>query len=323
MAANIDAGGILQAGFPAVQRNELSTLQVNLGYRCNQACHHCHVDAGPNRTEMMNSETVQLVIKFASAQNIRQVDLTGGAPELHSEFRALVTELRDRDIEVIDRCNLTVLEEPEQGDIAAFLASAGVKIVASMPCHGERLVDLQRGKGVFEKSIRGLQRLNALGFGKPGSGLEIDLVHNPVGPSLPPPQSPLEDDYKRELSSKYDIEFNRLLTITNMPIARFRHALIRDGEFDQYMNLLRGAFDESNLENLMCRSLISIDWQGYVYDCDFNQMLSMPLGISAGKTHLRELLRSNLKHGAVNVSSHCFGCTAGQGSSCGGALTSS
>lgn len=308
--------------FPALSRSTLATLQVNLGYRCNQACHHCHVDAGPQRTEMMDAETIELVIRFAREKYIRQVDLTGGAPELHSQFKYLVAQLRQLDIQVIDRCNLTILEEPGQEDLADYLADSRVKIIASMPCHGERLVDVQRGKGVFEKSIRGLQRLNTLGYGRPGSGLELDLVHNPVGGALPPPQAPLELDYKRELQNAHGIVFNQLLTITNMPIARFKHALIRDGKYDDYMQLLTASFEPSNLNNVMCRSLISIDWRGYVYDCDFNQMLTLPLGAGQGKTHLSELFQRDLLNTPVHVDSHCFACTAGQGSSCGGALSS-
>ena len=322
MAAIVERDAGTNAAFPAVTRDVLSTVQVNLGYRCNQACHHCHVDAGPNRTEMMDAETMELVYDFVVAKDIKRVDLTGGAPEMHPLFRSLVTRLRQQGVEVIDRCNLTILEQPEQHDLAAFLANFQVKIVASMPCHGERLVDLQRGKGVFEQSIRGLQRLNALGYGKPDTGLALDLVHNPVGASLPPPQGPLEADYKRELYTNYGVVFNQLLTITNMPIARFRHALIRDHGFEQYMQLLTSSFEASNLDHLMCRTLISVDWQGYVYDCDFNQLLDLPLGSSHQKVHLRELFSRDLGDTPVRVASHCFGCTAGQGSSCGGALSS-
>ena len=320
MASNFSAEIQQSVTFPTVVRGELTALQVNLGYRCNQACHHCHVDAGPNRTETMDTPTCDLIVDFARQRNLKLVDLTGGAPELNPNFRDLVSRLREHGIEVIDRCNLTILSEPGQADLAEFLAKNGVKIVASMPCHGEELVDLQRGKGVFEKSIRGLRRLNELGYGEPNSQLEIDLVHNPVGPRLPPAQGPLEDDYKAELFNTYGIKFNHLLTITNMPIARFKHALIRDGEFDAYMQTLVDSFQASNLDNLMCRNLLSVDWRGYVYDCDFNQMLKMPLGTSRGGVHLSELTFRELNATSVNVDSHCFGCTAGQGSSCGGAL---
>ncbi|MEM7467182.1 MAG: arsenosugar biosynthesis radical SAM (seleno)protein ArsS [Pseudomonadota bacterium] len=321
MSAELKFQDARHPNFPAVCRDELKALQVNLGYRCNQACHHCHVDAGPNRTEMMDEATIELVLEFARSRNIELVDLTGGAPELNPLFRTLVMGLRDHGIAVIDRCNLTVLEEPGQADLAKFLADQGAKIVASLPCHGPERVDVQRGKGVFEKSIRGLQQLNQLGYGKPHTGLEIDLVHNPLGPSLPPAQGPLEKDYKLELGEKYGILFNQLLTITNMPIARFRHALIRDGEFEKYMQTLVGAFDVSNLPGLMCRTLISVDWRGFVYDCDFNQMLGLPLGASTSQRHLSDLLRQEFNESPINVADHCFGCTAGQGSSCGGALS--
>ncbi|MGR8948945.1 MAG: arsenosugar biosynthesis radical SAM (seleno)protein ArsS [Gammaproteobacteria bacterium] len=320
MATNFSTETQGLTSFPAVKRNELRALQINLGYRCNQACQHCHVDAGPNRTEMMSAETCEFIFDFAQQRKIKLVDLTGGAPELNPNFRGLVARLREQNIDVIDRCNLTILEEPGQEDLAEFLARKRVKIVASMPCHGETLVDLQRGKGVFEKSIRALQRLNALGYALPGSELEIDLVHNPVGPSLPPAQGPLENAYKEELFQNYQIRFNRLLTITNMPIARFKHALIRDGAYHDYMATLVNSFQAANLDNLMCKSLLSVDWRGYVYDCDFNQMLGMPLGSARNDTHLRDLISRDLTATDVHVASHCFGCTAGQGSSCGGAL---
>lgn len=307
-------------GFPSIYRNNISALQVNLGYKCNQACHHCHVDAGPKRTEMMGPELIDLIVEFATIRKLKTVDLTGGAPELNPHFRSLVGRLRAAQVEVIDRCNLTILEEPGQEDLAEFLAANQVTIVASLPCHGEELVDLQRGKGVYEKSIRGLIRLNKLGYGHPHSNLKLDLVHNPSGPTLPPAQAQLEEDYKRELKRQHGIVFSQLLTITNMPIARFRHSLIRDGRYDDYMATLVNAFDQRNLANLMCKNLISIDWQGYVYDCDFNQMLAMPLGASPGKVHLGDLLYADYSGMPVNVSEHCFGCTAGQGSSCGGAL---
>ena len=308
------------SAFPAVKRTTLSALQINLGYRCNQACHHCHVDAGPNRTEMMDRETCDLVVRFACEKGLQLVDITGGAPELNPNFRHLVTQLRAQNIQVIDRCNLTILCEPGQEDLAGFMADNGIKIIASMPCHGEELVDKQRGKGVFEKSIEALVRLNDLGYGSPTTDLEIDLVHNPVGANLPPAQAPLEADYKEALFSNHGITFNRLLTITNMPIARFKHALIRDGEYESYMHTLVNSFQASNLDSLMCRSLLSVDWRGFVHDCDFNQMLKMPLRSSQKTVHLRDLFSQDLHGTDINVASHCFGCTAGQGSSCGGAL---
>lgn len=269
---------------------------------------------------MMDLETIELVLDFARRRELQLVDLTGGAPELNQHFRYLVAELSRINVTVIDRCNLTILEEPGQEDLADFLAEHKVKIVASMPCHGESVVDLQRGKGVFEKSIRGLQKLNALGYANASTGLELELVHNPVGAFLPPPQQALENEYRAELRRNYGIEFSRLLTITNVPIARFRHALIRDGEYEGYMKTLVNAYDAENLSNVMCRSLVSVDWRGYVYDCDFNQMLNMPFSSGKNQTHLRDLLLDSLDGDVINTDSHCFACTAGRGSSCGGAL---
>ena len=306
--------------FPPVTRGQLDTLQVNLGYRCNQVCTHCHVDAGPNRTEEMSRDTVDLVLDFIAARSIHTLDLTGGAPELNPHFRYLVAAARERHVSVIDRCNLTILEEPGQGGLAEFLANEGVTVTASLPCYGAAKVDLQRGKGVFEKSIRGLIELNRLGYGMPGSVLELNLVYNPTGPYLPPAQADLEQTYRTELAEAFGIRFNHLLTIVNMPIARFRHALARDGGLDAYLGLLVGAYREANRDQVMCRHLISVDWRGYVYDCDFNQMLGIPLGVREGRTHLGELLSAALEGGAVAVADHCYGCTAGQGSSCGGAL---
>ncbi len=309
--------------FPAIKRRRLETLQVNLGYKCNQACLHCHVNAGPTRKEMMTCETVDAVLRYADVARPATLDLTGGAPELNEHFRFLVTQARARGIEVIDRCNLTILEEPGHEDLADFLAAQGVKIVASLPCYLEDNVNRQRGNGVFETSIRALQRLNALGYGKPDSGRTLDLVYNPQGPSLPPGQAKLEEDYHRHLGENYGVHFNRLYTLTNMPIQRFGSTLISKGQFSGYMRLLKDAYLEANLEAVMCRSLLSVDWQGYVYDCDFNQMLGLPLKV-AGKprAHLADLIGRNLEGNAIVVRDHCFGCTAGQGSSCGGALKS-
>lgn len=320
LSSTLNLRAPLASKFPPIKRDELVALQINLGYLCNQACSHCHVDAGPNRTEMMNEETANLVIDFAVSRGLQYVDLTGGAPELNPYFRMIVERLTSERVKVIDRCNLTVLEEPGQENLADFLAKNNVKVVASMPCHGEQLVDLQRGKGVFEKSIRGLQTLNRFGYGSVGGALELDLVHNPTGPSLPPPQSQLELDYKRELKANYDIEFNHLLTIANMPIARFRHSLLRDGEYEAYMQTLIDSFQASNLSKLMCKSLISVDWRGYVYDCDFNQMLAMPFSGASARVHLSELMSESFNGKEIAYAEHCFGCTAGQGSSCGGAL---
>ena len=269
--------------FPPVARMALETLQVNLGYRCNQACTHCHVDAGPDRTEQMGLATVELILEFIAARNISTLDLTGGAPELNPHFRFLVAGARELDVNVTDRCNLTVLAEPGQRNLAKFLAGHGVSVIASLPYYSEENVDLQRGKGVFEKSIRGLIELNRLGYGKPASGLELNLVYNPTGPFLPPAQAALEQSYRAELEA-FGIRFNKLMTLCNMPIARFRHALRRDGVLNAYLELLVGAYREANLEQVMCRRLISVDWRGYVYDCDFNQMLALPLGAGGGRT---------------------------------------
>jgi len=307
--------------FPALRRRRIETLQVNLGYKCNQSCVHCHVNAGPDRTEQMGQETIETVLRFLQVSGIGTLDVTGGAPELNPYFRELLVRARLLDVHVIDRCNLTVLEEPGQGDLAAFLAGNQIEVIASLPCYTQELVDRQRGKGVYETSIRALTRLNALGYGADGSRLELNLVYNPQGPSLPPPQKELEADYRRELGERFGIRFNSLYTLTNMPIARFGSMLISKGQFNAYMKLLHQSFREENLDAVMCRSLISVDWQGFVYDCDFNQMLGLPLKI-AGKARVRlsELMERDLEGNAIVVKDHCFGCTAGQGSSCGGAL---
>ncbi len=310
--------------FPAIRRGALTTLQVNLGYKCNQACLHCHVNAGPTRTEQMARETVETVLDFLRAGPVSTIDITGGAPELNPHFCELVTESRALGIKVMDRCNLTILEEPGFEDLAAFLAANEVEIVASLPCYLEDNVNRQRGAGVFATSIRALQRLNALGYGMPGSNLRLSLVYNPQGPSLPPPQVALEADYRKYLGEGYGIVFDQLFTLANMPIQRFGSTLVSKGQFDSYMELLRSAHRDSNLDSVMCRNLISVDWQGYVYDCDFNQMLGLPLVLDGledtGRVHLSELIGVDVEGNAVVVKDHCYGCTAGQGSSCGGAL---
>ena len=312
---------LIHTDFPPLRRESLDTLQVNLGYRCNQSCLHCHVNAGPNRTEMMDEPTVQLVLKVLEARKIRTLDLTGGAPELNPHFRALVSGARALGMRVIDRCNLTVLSEPGQETLAAFLAEAGVEVTASLPCYSPANVDRQRGDGVFDRSIDGLKALNALGYGQDGSGLVLNLVYNPQGPVLPPAQGPLETDYKRELWRHFGIRFNHLFTLTNMPVQRFGSTLLSKGTFESYMRLLKEAFRSDNLQSVMCRSLISVDWQGFLYDCDFNQMLGMPAAAgSSTRPHLRDLLRIDTTGSAIRVADHCYGCTAGQGSSCGGAL---
>ena len=310
-----------QFAFPAIDRRRTETLQVNLGYKCNQACLHCHVNAGPTRTEMMQAETIATVIEYLQAAGVSNLDLTGGAPELNANFRHLVSTARKIGVHVIDRCNLTILEEPGFEDLAAFLAAERVEVVASLPCYLEDNVDRQRGSGVFQKSLRGLRQLNALGYGRLGSGLVLNLVYNPQGASLPPPQAKLEADYRHHLGGRYGVEFNRLFTLTNMPIQRFGSTLISKGQFNGYMRLLKDAYQEQNLDTVMCRTLLSVDWQGYLYDCDFNQMLGLPLHIAGKqKVKLSDIVGRNLEGLPIVVRDHCFGCTAGQGSSCGGAL---
>jgi radical SAM/Cys-rich protein len=308
--------------FPAIRRNRLETLQVNVGYKCNQTCVHCHVNAGPTRTEVMDHETVSEVISYIKTSGVKSVDITGGAPELNPHFRSLVLAARNLGAHVMDRCNLTVLEQPEQKDTAQFLAANRVEIIASLPCYLEENVDAQRGKGVFEASIRSLRTLNGLGYGKPGSGLSLNLVYNPQGASLPPPQDQLEADYHRHLQERYGVVFDRLYVLANMPIQRFGSLLVSKGQFEHYMALLRNAYQPQNLDAVMCRTLISVDWRGYVYDCDFNQMLGLPLALrNRPRAHLRDLAGADLTGNPIIVKDHCYGCTAGQGSSCGGALS--
>lgn len=319
---------LLQATeFPPLRRHQLSTLQVNLGYRCNQTCVHCHVNAGPNRTEMMDAENLALIPSVLSARGITTLDLTGGAPELHDGFRPLVEAASALGVKVIDRCNLTILFEPDQQDLAEFLAGQRVEIVASLPCYSPANVDKQRGEGVFDKSIAALQQLNALGYGREGSGLTLNLVYNPQGASLPPDQVVLQADYKRELFEHFGIVFNQLFALANMPIQRFGSTLISKGQFSDYMRLLKENFAAANLAGVMCRNLISVDWQGFLYDCDFNQQLGLSLHSASpsaqlrkGRPHLRGLLTDDPAGRAIRVADHCYGCTAGQGSSCGGAL---
>lgn len=313
---------LARTDFPALRRRRPETLQVNLGYKCNQSCLHCHVNAGPNRTEMMDGETVDLTLEVLEHGDFRALDLTGGAPELNGHFRRLAASARDLGLQVIDRCNLTVLFEPEQDDLAEFLASHRVDIVASLPCYSVERVDRQRGEGVFDKSIAALRKLNQLGYGRAGTGLSLSLVYNPQGAVLPPEQAGLEADYRRELGEQYGIVFDRLLVLANMPIQRFGSTLVSKGEFVPYIQLLKGAFVAGNLDTVMCRSLISVDWQGYLYDCDFNQMLGLPMRLKGrSRAHLRDLLGNVPDGEGIRVADHCYGCTAGQGSSCGGALS--
>ena len=306
--------------FPALNRGRLDTLQVNVGYRCNQSCVHCHVNAGPNRTEEMSGEIADLVLAVLDRRAIGTLDITGGAPELNPHFRRLVRGARARGVHVMDRCNLTILSEPGQEDLADFLAAEEAEIVASMPCYLADNVERQRGKGVFDRSIEGLRRLNALGYGR-DARLILNLVYNPQGPSLPPPQAALEADYKRILGDSHGIVFDRLFVLANMPIQRFGSMLVSKGEFDGYLRLLQDAHLDANLDGVMCRSTLSVDWQGYLYDCDFNQMLDLPLArAGTPRLHLSDLLASDFADHPIRVAGHCFGCTAGQGSSCGGAL---
>jgi len=307
------------AAFPPLRRDTLTTLQVNLGYRCNQSCSHCHVNAGPTRTEQMDAETLALIVPVLQARGLSCLDITGGAPELHPGFRALVRQARAQGARVIDRCNLTILSEPGQEDLAEFLVGEAVEVVASLPCYLEDNVDRQRGDGVFAASLAGLRRLNALGYGQPGSGLDLHLVYNPQGPRLPPPQAALEADYRRELAERYGIRFSGLFALANMPIQRFAAALALSGELDSYRDSLRAAHRDDNLAAVMCRSLISVDWLGQLHDCDFNQQLQ--LGLAPGtRPHLRDLLAWDPAGAPILTANHCFGCTAGAGSSCAGAL---
>lgn len=309
-----------QIPFPAIRRGRLETLQVNLGYRCNQQCLHCHVNASPKRREEMTWETMTEVLALVERAGVGVLDLTGGAPELNPHFRALVEQATALGVQVMDRCNLTILEESGQEGLAEFLAEHKVKVVASLPCYLEENVEAQRGSGVFDASIRGLQTLNSLGYGMPGSGLDLELVYNPQGPTLPPPQGGLEADYQRELKARYGVYFNRLLTLANMPIQRFGSTLLSRGQFDDYMDTLRRAHREENLDQVMCRSLVSVDWRGYLFDCDFNQMLDLPLTGAGMRLHVRDVDVHELEDRSITVAGHCYGCTAGQGSSCGGAL---
>jgi radical SAM/Cys-rich protein len=306
--------------FPAIRRGRLDTLQINVGYRCNQSCTHCHVAAGPTRTEEMSGAVAGLVLEFLERRRIATLDITGGAPELNAHFRRLVTAARDMGVRVMDRCNLTILEVPGQEDLAEFLAAQQVEIIASLPCYLESNVDRQRGKGVFDGSIRGLRRLNAFGYGREGSGLLLNLVYNPQGPSLPPPQEQLEADYKRVLRDQHGVVFNQLYTLANMPIQRFGSMLVSKKQFAPYLELLQRSHLEANLAHVMCRTLISVDYRGYVFDCDFNQLLDMPMERAGQPVHLSDILEMDISGSRIRVAGHCYGCTAGQGSSCGGAL---
>ncbi|MDJ0789248.1 MAG: arsenosugar biosynthesis radical SAM protein ArsS [Myxococcota bacterium] len=305
-------------GLAPLRRGPVTTLQVNVGLRCDLACHHCHVEAGPKRREALDAEGAGHVLRvLAESPDTTTLDLTGGAPELNPEFRRLVIGARRLGRRVIDRCNLTVLFQPGQEDTAEFLAEQGVDVIASLPCYTADNVDAQRGKDVFRRSIEGLQRLNALGYGGP-SGPRLHLVYNPQGASLPPPQAELEADYRTRLAADFGIRFDGLLTITNMPIKRFARQLHREGEYEAYLSLLVSHFNPAAVPDLMCRETLSVAWDGSLYDCDFNQALGLPRPVAGSLADLKSL--SDLEGQPIRVGEHCFGCTAGAGSSCGGAL---
>ena len=306
--------------FPLVKKEHIETLQINIGLKCNQACKHCHVNSSPLRTEKMSYEIISLIPKVIEKYKIKTLDITGGAPEMHPEFRNLITTLSDKNIDIIDRCNLTIFFEDGYEDLPQFLAENNVIVTASLPCYEKENVELQRGYGVFDKSINALKILNDLGYGKKKDGLQLNLVYNPVNPILPPSQEILEADYKRILFEKYNISFNNLYTITNMPINRYADSLNRENKLDSYYKLLKENFNKNNLENLMCKKTISVNWQGQIYDCDFNQQINLK-GNKGPKT-LSDLMSKSFKFDYdVAVKEHCFACTAGAGSSCGGTLT--
>ena len=306
---------IKNTNFPSIRRSCLKTIQVNLGYKCNQSCLHCHVNAGPKRKEMMDKKTIDNVIDFAINNNIETVDLTGGAPEINKYFKYMVKQLRQHDIRIIDRCNLTILNEDGMEDLPSFFVKHKIEIIASLPCYIKKNVDSQRGKGVFDDSINILRLLNNIGYGKK-KDLILNLVYNPQGPVLPPSQIKLEKKYKSYLREIFEIEFNNLFTITNMPINRFGSTLVSQDKFNSYMKLLKSSFSEKAKENVMCKELISIDYNGNVFDCDFNQMLKMNL--SGKETHISKMTKKYLLNREITTGDHCYGCTAGSGSSCGG-----
>jgi len=310
----------MKENFPSIDKEPIETLQINIGYKCNQACKHCHVNSSPLRTEKMSNEIISLIPKIIEKYKIKTLDITGGAPELHPEFKNLITSLRTKKIDIIDRCNLTIFFEEGYEDLPQFLANNEVIITASLPCYEKDNVEFQRGNGVFEKSINAIKILNDLGYGKKESGLQLNLVYNPVKPILPPSQAILENDYKKILSEKYNIFFNSLYTITNMPINRYEESLRREGKLNTYFKLLKDNFNENNLENLMCKKTISVNWLGEIYDCDFNQQIN--LRANKGPKTLFDLMDESFTFDyGVAVKEHCFACTAGAGSSCGGTLT--
>ncbi len=314
-----DSLGGLETG--RLCRTHLQTLQINVGKVCNQTCTHCHVDAGPDRRESMTSQTATQVIEFLARSQVETLDITGGAPEMNPNFRALVEQATALGKKVIDRCNLTILLAQGFQYLPEFMASQRVNIVASLPCYLEQNCDAQRGDGVFVKSIQAIRHLNELGYGQPDSGLVLDLVYNPVGTGLPPDQSRLERDYREQLEERYTIQFNRLFTITNMPVSRFLDDLLQRGEYERYMQKLIDSFNPITVDELMCRWLVSVDWNGFLYDCDFNQMLDLPLTNRARRRHISDVCDTDLIGLPIQTANHCFGCTAGCGSSCSGSLS--
>ena len=310
----------MKTTFPKIKKESIDTLQINIGYKCNQACKHCHVNSSPSRTEMMSEKILDLIPKIINKFNIKTLDITGGAPEMNPNFKKLILSLKNQNINIIDRCNLTIFFEKGYGDLPDFLAENKVIITASLPCYEKENVEKQRGTGVFDKSINAIKILNNLGYGKTDTGLVLNLVYNPINPTLPPPQEKLEVDYKKALYEKYNITFNNLYTITNMPINRYADFLKMTGELEKYFELLANNFNQQNLKNLMCKKTISIDWEGQIYDCDFNQQLK--LKSESGPKNLYELLdyASSFDY-EIAAKNHCFACTAGSGSSCGGSLS--
>jgi len=309
-----------QSGLHPLRATGLSVFQINVGKLCNQTCRHCHVDAGPDRTEMMSRETAELCLQALAQTDIPTVDITGGAPELNPHFRWLVKEARGLGRHVMDRCNLSVLLLPSQSDLAAFLAEYRVEVVASLPYYRASQTDAQRGEGVFDKSLEGLKQLNRLGYGLEGSGLVLNLVCNPVGAFLPPKQDAIEAQFRRELGTRHGIVFNHLYTITNMPISRFLEFLVESGNYADYMERLANAFNPTAASGVMCRYTLSVGWDGTLYDCDFNQMLELPIGYGAPR-HIRDFDFARTASRQIVTRNHCYGCTAGSGSSCGGAVT--
>ncbi len=308
-----------RVGYPQLSPAKLEILQINIGKQCNQSCAHCHVDAGPDRTEAMSKELLSTCLDIIRRESIPTVDITGGAPELNPHFRWFVEECRKVDCHIINRCNLTIIvSNPKYHDLPQFFADQGVHLICSLPHFNKLRTDHQRGDGVFDDSIRAMAMLNEVGYGKPGTGLLLDLVHNPSGAFLPGDQSVLEQEFKRQLSRKYSIVFNQLYAITNLPISRFLDFLLESGNYEQYMQSLIEAFNPATIQNLMCRNTISVGWDGYLFDCDFNQMLD--LKIASKQNHINDFDIDTLSSRSIVVNQHCYGCTAGAGSSCGGVL---